>query len=88
MLGIRIDDERGNVRDDCKVSWNKTERDLLEKRLTNKSPFLDFVYSRTPQDGPTQYLMVSGEPLFDASGRLTGYRGVGKDVTESMCSKA
>jgi PAS domain S-box-containing protein len=87
MLGIRIDDERGNVRDDCKVSWNKTERDLLEKRLTTKSPFLDFVYSRTPQDGPTQYLMVSGEPLFDSSGRLTGYRGVGKDVTESMFSK-
>jgi hypothetical protein len=28
--------------------------------------------------------MVSGEPMFDSSGRFTGYRGIGKDVTESM----
>jgi hypothetical protein len=28
--------------------------------------------------------MVSGEPMFDSSGRFTGYRGIGKDVTDSM----
>jgi hypothetical protein len=28
--------------------------------------------------------MVSGEPMFDHSGRFTGYRGIGKDVTETM----
>jgi len=27
---------------------------------------------------------VSGEPMFDPSGRYTGYRGIGKDVTDSM----
>jgi len=27
---------------------------------------------------------VSGEPMFNASGRFTGYRGVGRDVTEIM----
>jgi hypothetical protein len=31
--------------------------------------------------------MVSGEPMFDSSGRFTGYRGIGKDVTESMLSR-
>jgi hypothetical protein len=31
-----------------------------------------------------QYLMVSGEPMFDPSGRYTGYRGIGRDVTESV----
>jgi len=27
---------------------------------------------------------VSGEPMFDATGRFIGYRGVGRDVTETM----
>jgi hypothetical protein len=31
--------------------------------------------------------MVSGEPKFDLSGRFTGYRGIGKEVTESMLAK-
>jgi hypothetical protein len=28
--------------------------------------------------------MVSGEPIFNSSGRFIGYRGTGKDVTETM----
>jgi hypothetical protein len=28
--------------------------------------------------------MVSGEPMFDSSGKYTGYRGIGKDVTDTM----
>ncbi len=31
-----------------------------------------------------QYLQVSGEPMFDAASRFTGYRGVGMDITERM----
>jgi len=42
------------------------------------------VYSRTNAKGVRQYLMVSGEPMFDPAGRYTGYRGIGKDVTDSM----
>jgi PAS domain-containing protein len=52
--------------------------------MAARRPFLDFVYTRTNPDGSRQYLMVSGEPIFDPSGRFTGYRGIGKDVTESM----
>ncbi|SJM94958.1 hypothetical protein CRENPOLYSF2_4440001 [Crenothrix polyspora] len=29
--------------------------------------------------------MVSGEPMFDPAGRFTGYCGIGKDVTASIC---
>jgi PAS domain S-box-containing protein len=84
MLGIRVDDVLGNIRDDHGARWNEAEREILEKNLATRQPFLDFVYSRTNPDGSQQYLMVSGEPLFDAFGRFTGYRGVGKDVTETM----
>ena len=84
MLGIRVDDELTITRDHQGGSWNETERDLLEENLVARRPFLDFVYTRTNPDGSQQYLMVSGEPMFDPSGRFIGYRGIGKDVTETM----
>jgi len=84
MLGIRVNDALDNTRDDQGARWNETEREILEANLTARRPFLDFVYSRANQDGSLQYLMVSGEPMFDTSGRFTGYRGTGKDVTETM----
>jgi PAS domain S-box-containing protein len=84
MLGIRVDDELTITRDHQGGSWNETERTILEENLSARRPFLDFVYTRTNPDGSQQYLMVSGEPMFDPSGRFTGYRGIGKDVTESM----
>ncbi len=83
MLRIRTDDvlvptlEQG-------VIWNEAERLILEANLAARRPFLDFVYSREKADGTRQYLMVSGEPMFDLVGRFVGYRGVGKDVTETM----
>ena len=84
MLGIRTDDALGITRDDSGASWDEAERAALEANLAARRPFLDFVYSRTHADGSRQYLMVSGEPMFDSSGRFTGYRGTGKDVTETM----
>lgn len=86
MLGIRVNDTLGKTTEDQGARWNDAERDLLEANLAARRPFLDFVYSRTKTDGSRQYLMVSGEPMFDLSGRFTGYRGIGKDVTESMCN--
>ncbi|MDD4928328.1 MAG: response regulator [Gallionella sp.] len=82
MLGIRED--KPGARDDRGARWNEAERCLLESKLATRQPFLDYTYSRINPDGQTQYLMVSGEPMFDSSGRYTGYRGIGKDVTETM----
>ena len=84
MLGIRLDDARGTIRENQGASWDETERKTLEANLAARRPFLDFVYSRTNPDGSRQYYMVSGEPMFDSTGRFVGYRGVGKEVTETM----
>jgi PAS domain S-box-containing protein len=84
LLGIRADDVLGSVWDNQGASWNEAEREILIANLAARRPFLDFVYSRTSAEGLLQYLMVSGEPMFDSSGRYTGYRGTGKDVTETM----
>ena len=84
MLGISVDAVPGETTEAPGARWNEAERAALEANIAARRPFLDFVYSRTKPDGSRQYLMVSGEPIFDPSGRFTGYRGIGKDVTESM----
>lgn len=84
MLGIRIDGALNKTRDDYNAQWNEEERNTLEENLAAMRPFLDFVYTRTLSNGSQQYLMVSGEPMYDLAGQFTGYRGIGKDVTDSM----
>jgi PAS domain S-box-containing protein len=84
MLGISVDAVAGETAEVPGARWNEAERAALEANIAARRPFLDFVYSRTKPDGSRQYSMVSGEPIFDSSGRFTGYRGIGRDVTESM----
>ncbi|SDN66968.1 Response regulator receiver domain-containing protein [Janthinobacterium sp. OK676] len=74
MLGIGSEQEPQR--------WNATERALLDAKIAAREPFLDFIYSRANLDGSTQYLQVSGEPMFDNGSRFIGYRGIGLDVTE------
>jgi PAS domain S-box-containing protein len=87
MLGIRADGEMGSTWDDQGARWNEAEREILKEHIDSRRPFLDFVYSRTNSDGSLQYLMVSGEPMFDASSCFIGYQGAGRDVTESIAPK-
>ena len=54
----------------------------LRANIAARRPFLDLVYSRLQQDGRTQYLQVSGEPMFDASSRFIGYRGIGMELDD------
>ena len=84
MLGMQVDGTRDTTKGDQATRWNKDERETLEANLAARRPFLDFVYSLNHADGTLQYLMISGEPMFNSSGRFTGYRGIGKDVTETM----
>ena len=45
-------------------------------------PFRDRVIKRVDAQGNASYASVDGEPMFDASGRFRGYRGVARDVTQ------
>ena len=84
MLGIQVDTLPGETREAQGARWNEAERAVLEANIAARRPFLDFVYSRINADGAHQYFQVSGEPIFDTTGRFTGYRGVGRDVSEIM----
>jgi diguanylate cyclase (GGDEF)-like protein/PAS domain S-box-containing protein len=63
---------------------NLTEADWARHRaqLERHEPFRDFEMQRLAGDGKTVWLSISGEPVFDHSGRFKGYRGVGRDITE------
>ena len=87
MLGIQVNGALVQSRDDKGGRWNENERKMLEANLAARKPFLDFVYSRTKPDGSRQFLMVSGEPMFNPSGRFIGYRGTGKDVTGKIIAQ-
>lgn len=87
MLGITVDNLLGESKETAGARWNDAEYAVFKANIEARRPFIDFVYSRTRSDGAQQYLMVSGEPMFDSAGRFTGYRGIGKDVTDSMRSK-
>ncbi|MDO9195679.1 response regulator [Rhodoferax sp.] len=84
MLGIPLDALLGEIKEEQAARWNEAERAVLKANMAARRPFLDFVFSRSDADGSHQYFQVSGEPMFDATGRFTGYRGVGRDVTEIM----
>jgi PAS domain S-box-containing protein len=58
--------------------------DQHRARLRRLESFSDFVVLRYKTSGELRYLSISGEPLFDEHGRLRGYHGIGKDVTERM----
>lgn len=81
MLGIEADEMLSTTSTAVAGRWNAAERALLHANIANRKPFLDFVYSRVNADGTTQYLQVSGEPMFDSGSRFIGYRGIGMDIT-------
>jgi len=84
MLGIQGDALAGETKKAQGAGWNEAERAILKAKMAARQPFLDFVYSRANPDGSRQYFQVSGEPMFDRSGRFTGYHGIGMDVTARM----
>ena len=49
--------------------------------LDARKPFHELELCRLNDVGQRLWLSVSGEPVFDAAGKFTGYRGVGKDIT-------
>jgi diguanylate cyclase (GGDEF)-like protein/PAS domain S-box-containing protein len=63
---------------------NMTEADWAAHRAVVEAhqPFHDLELCRLTGDGKPSYVLISGEPIFDAEGRFKGYRGIGKDINE------
>nr|WP_315428484.1 EAL domain-containing protein [uncultured Albidiferax sp.] len=65
-------------------SLNVSEADWEQHRATlqRHEEFRDFEIHRRNPDRSTYWISVSGTPIFDAQGQLSGYRGVGRDITK------
>ncbi|MGQ2979559.1 MAG: PAS domain S-box protein [Polaromonas sp.] len=50
-------------------------------QLERHEVFRDFEVTRLDGDGAIRHVSISGVPIFDASGRFTGYHGTGRDTT-------
>jgi diguanylate cyclase (GGDEF)-like protein/PAS domain S-box-containing protein len=68
---------------------NMTEADWAAHRaqLEAHLPFHDLEWHRLDSQGQLQVATISGEPFFDDEGRFRGYRGIGRDITESKRSE-
>lgn len=53
------------------------------QQLLRREPFRDVEMTHLGADGSLRIVSLSGMPVFDDTGRFTGYRGVGRDITES-----
>jgi diguanylate cyclase (GGDEF)-like protein len=52
--------------------------------LKEGRPFQDVVLERELDLGERDAFRLSGEPLFDTAGDFSGFRGVGRDITEAL----
>ncbi len=80
MLGIRVSTLANNGSGYMENGWNEAEQEWLRTTIAARQPFLDFTFSRVNTDGSQQSFRVSGEPMFDASCRFIGYRGIGVEL--------
>lgn len=53
-------------------------------QLARREPFRDFTYESVDKNGYPRWTSVSGKPIFDKSGRLLGYRGTGRDISDAV----
>jgi diguanylate cyclase (GGDEF)-like protein/PAS domain S-box-containing protein len=69
--------------------FNMSEADWAAHRalLDARQPFRDLELGRIDDAGEKVWVSVSGEPVFDAAGAFTGYRGVGKDISERKAAE-
>jgi diguanylate cyclase (GGDEF)-like protein/PAS domain S-box-containing protein len=54
----------------------------LKAQMDGQLPFRDFEFARRYAAGDVRWYAVSGEPMYDAEGNCTGYRGVGREITD------
>ncbi len=69
----------GKTRLEIDIEWeSEAAREHHGQALAARLPFKDLLF-RDVKSG--RWALVSGEPVFDAQGAFTGYRGMGRDIT-------
>ncbi|WP_372827618.1 PAS domain S-box protein [Polaromonas sp.] len=83
MSGLDDDGVIGKTRWELVDLVMKPDAWLAHQALLERhEAFRDFEIVRKDSDGKLRYESISGLPIFDASGRFSGYHGTGRDTTE------
>jgi diguanylate cyclase (GGDEF)-like protein len=69
--------------EDFAESCNSHSSNEVLKLIQNKEKLADLVVY-ADQDGKQVFMRVSGKPIFDTTGEFIGYRGAGRDVSETI----
>ena len=81
--GVAPESYVGRTRWDSGILGVTAEQWSEHRRIVHAHQvFRDFEYQRIDATGRTFWMSVSGMPTFDAEGEFTGYRGVGRDISE------
>jgi PAS domain S-box-containing protein len=80
LLGTGVASFMGAAGEGAPAGWDPAEHEALQAKIAARQPFLDFAFSRTDAAGARRQFRVSGEPMFNLSGRFIGYRGIGVEV--------
>lgn len=83
MLGWRPQELLGKTPFDVMIPDEAARvRAVFERCVSEAKPFSGLENICLHRDGRQVYLETSGVPVFDPQGRLVGYRGVDRDITE------
>ena len=64
------------------VDMDDSVWEVHKAQLARHEVFRDVEISLLGRKGSVRHISISGEPIFDSSGRFTGYHGTGRDTTE------
>lgn len=76
-IGVDPDDK------ETREKWARHAEDLDQHRS-----FRDFEYAYKTEAGKSGYAAISGDPVFDSTGKFLGYRGIGRDITRRVAAEA
>jgi len=85
-LGAGRPDVVGRTILDVLVGGRSAGAEELDRHIAAREAFAD-VLVETSVHGETHWWSVSAKPIFDRTGRFSGYRGVGSDVTAAKLSE-
>jgi diguanylate cyclase (GGDEF)-like protein/PAS domain S-box-containing protein len=61
--------------------------DAFRDQLAARQSFRDVIMQRVAPGRRLYYISMSGEPVFDATGNFTGYRGISREITEQKVAE-